>query len=157
MRNPGTRAQIAASAATAGLATGQGGNWQGGWWQHGDGGYGWVGPLFWPFAFYDISDYAMWGYGYDPSFWGYGYGDIYAGMFSPYGYDDLRGICRRMAAARRQRRPQRRRQIRHRMNCPKCAARTAATSRACRSIKSSRLFNQTTPSARRSMISPTLR
>ncbi len=91
LRNPGTRAQIAASAATAGLATGQGGNWQGGWWQHGDGGYGWVGPLFWPFAFYDISDYAMWGYGYDPSFWGYGYGDIYAGMFSPYGYDDLSG------------------------------------------------------------------
>ena len=101
MRNPNTRAQIAASAATAGLANRQGGNWQGrnwqggnwqgGWWQHGDGGYGWVGPLFWPFAFYDISDYAMWGYGYDRSFWGYGYGDIYAGMFSPYGYDDLSG------------------------------------------------------------------
>ncbi len=34
---------------------------------------------------------AMWGYGYDPSFWGYGYGDIYAGMFAPYGYDDLTG------------------------------------------------------------------
>jgi hypothetical protein len=86
LRNPGTRAQIAASAATAGLA-----NRQGGGWQHGDGGYGWVGPLFWPFAFYDISDYAMWGYGYDPSFWGYGYGDIYAGIFAPYGYDDLSG------------------------------------------------------------------
>ena len=28
---------------------------------------------------------------YDPSFWGYGYGDIYAGLFAPYGYDDLTG------------------------------------------------------------------
>ena len=47
--------------------------------------------MFWPFAYYDISDYAMWGYGYDPAFWGYGYGDIYAGIFAPYGYDDLTG------------------------------------------------------------------
>ena len=62
---------------------------QGGWWRHGNGGYGWVGPLFWPFAYYDIYDYAFWGY--DPSFWGYGYGDIYAGIFAPYGYDDLTG------------------------------------------------------------------
>jgi hypothetical protein len=31
----------------------------------------------------------MWGY--DPSLWDYGYGDIYAGMFAPYGYDDLSG------------------------------------------------------------------
>ncbi len=133
---------------------------QGGWWRHGNGGYGWVGPLFWPFAFYDISDYAMWGYGYDPSFWGYGYGDIYAGLFAPYGYDDLTGYLPQggggysggAAPA-----PSAARQIRHRMNCRKCAARTAGTSRACRSIKSSRLFSQTTPSARRSMISPTLR
>jgi hypothetical protein len=86
LRNPGTRALIAASAATAGWQ-----NRSGGWWQHGNGGYGWVGPLFWPFAFYDIYDYAMWGYGYDPSFWGYGYGDLYAGLFAPYGYDDLAG------------------------------------------------------------------
>ena len=33
----------------------------------------------------------MWGYGYDDPFWDYGYGDIYAGIFSPYGYDDLAG------------------------------------------------------------------
>jgi hypothetical protein len=33
----------------------------------------------------------MWGDGNDPSFWGYGYNDIYAGMFAPYGYDDLAG------------------------------------------------------------------
>jgi len=30
-------------------------------------------------------------WGYDPSFWGYGYGDIYAGIFAPYGYYDLIG------------------------------------------------------------------
>ena len=87
LHNPGTRAQIAATAATAGWHNRGGG----GWWQHGNGGYGWVGPLFWPFAYYDMSDYALWGYGYDPSFWGYGYGDIYAGIFAPYGYDDLTG------------------------------------------------------------------
>ena len=86
LRNPGTRAQIAASAATAGW---HGRDRRGGWWRHGNGGYGWVGPLFWPFAYYDISDYAMWGY--DPSFWDYGYGDLYAGIFAPYGYDDLAG------------------------------------------------------------------
>jgi len=84
LHNPGNRALIAASAATAGWH-----HLHGGWWRHGNGGYGWVGPLFWPFAYYDISDYAMWGY--DPSFWGYGYGDIYAGIFAPYGYDDLTG------------------------------------------------------------------
>ena len=87
LRNPGTRARIAATAATAGWHDGHGR----GWWRHGHGGYGWVGPLFWPFAYYDMYDYAMWGYGDDPSFWDYGYNDIYAGMFAPYGYDDLTG------------------------------------------------------------------
>ncbi len=85
LRNPGTRARIAATAATAGWHNGPGR----GWWRHGHGGYGWVGPLFWPFAYYDMYGYAMWGY--DPSFWDYGYNDIYAGMFAPYGYDDLTG------------------------------------------------------------------
>ncbi len=88
LRNPNTRVQIAATAATAGWL---GGHHQGGWWRHRNGGYGWVGPLFWPFAYYDIYDYAMWGYGYDPLFWDYGYSDIYAGLFAPYGYDDLMG------------------------------------------------------------------
>jgi len=87
LRNPGARARIAATAATAGSQNGHGR----GWWRHRHGGFGWVGPLFWPFAYYDIYDYALWGYGYDPSFWDYGYSDIYAGMFAPYGYDDLAG------------------------------------------------------------------
>jgi LTXXQ motif family protein len=84
---PNTRAQLLATAATAGWHGGRnGGN---AWWRHRHGGFGWVGPLFWPFAYYDIYDYALWGYGYDPLFWDYGYDDIYAGIFYPYGYDDL--------------------------------------------------------------------
>jgi hypothetical protein len=88
LRNPNTRALIAATAATAGWHDGRG---RDGWWRHRNGGYGWVGPVFWPFAYYDIYDYTLWGYGYDDPFWDYGYGDIYAGIFSPYGYDDLSG------------------------------------------------------------------
>ena len=81
---PVARVQVAAGAALAG--------WHGqrgtpGWWQHGDGGYGWVGPLFWPFALYDIYDYALWGDGM--GFWGYGYRDIYAAIFTPYDDDEL--------------------------------------------------------------------
>jgi len=86
--NPRTRAHIAATAATAGWHDGRG---RAGWWRHRNGGYGWVGPVFWPFAYYDIYDYTLWGYGYDDPFWDYGYGDIYAGIFSPYGYDALAG------------------------------------------------------------------
>jgi hypothetical protein len=88
LRNPGVRAQFAAGAAIAGWHHGRNGS---GWWRHGNGGYGWVGPLFWPFAYFDIYDYAIWGNGVGASFWGYGYDDIYAGMFAPYGYDDLAG------------------------------------------------------------------
>ena len=90
LHNPGARALIVASAATAGWHLGRDGN---GWWRHGNGGYGWVGPLFWPFAYYDMYDYTLWGYGYDASFWDYGYNDIYAGLFAPYGYDDLAGYA----------------------------------------------------------------
>jgi hypothetical protein len=88
LRNPAVRAAIVAGAATAGWHGPRGGA---GWWQHGNGGYGWVGPLFWPFAYYDINDYAMWGSAYGGSFWNYGYDDIYAGIFAPYGYNDLVG------------------------------------------------------------------
>ena len=88
LRNPNARAHILASAATAGWHEGRDGH---GWWRHRHGGFGWVGPLFWPLAYYDIYDYTLWGYGYDPLFWDYGYNDIYAGVFAPYGYDDLIG------------------------------------------------------------------
>ena len=73
------------------MAGWQNGRGRSGWWRHPHGGFGWVGPVFWPFAYYDIYDYALWGYGYDPLFWDYGYNDIYAGLFAPYGYNDLAG------------------------------------------------------------------
>jgi LTXXQ motif family protein len=85
LSNPAARGQIAAAAALAGW---HGGHVANGWWRHGDGFYGWVGPLFWPFAYHDIYDYTIWG---DYGFWYYGYADIYAGIFGPYGYNDLIG------------------------------------------------------------------
>jgi LTXXQ motif family protein len=92
LRSPNARAHIAAAAAIAGWHQGHGqGRFNGGWWRHRNGGYGWVGPVFWPFAYDDIYDYTLWGYGNDDPFWGYGYGDIYAGLFSPYDYDALAG------------------------------------------------------------------
>ena len=96
LRNPNTRARITASAATAGWHGGRDG--RNGWWRHRNGGYGWVGPLFWPFAYDDLSDYAMWGDYYGDPFWGYGYDDIYAGLFAPYGYDDLAGYLPQYAS-----------------------------------------------------------
>ena len=82
--NPTARRHIAAAAALAGW---HGGRIASGWWRHSDGGYGWVGPLFWPFAIYDIYDYAIWSDGV--GFWDYGYPDINAAIFAPYGHDDL--------------------------------------------------------------------
>jgi len=63
--------------------------------------FGWVGPLFWPYAYSDIYCdifWGYWGYGcadpywsvaYGDPFWDYGYGDIYGGLFSPFAFDDL--------------------------------------------------------------------
>jgi hypothetical protein len=81
---PVARVQVAAGSALVGWHGGRGAS---GWWRHGDGGYGWVGPLFWPFAYYDITDYALWGDGM--GFWGYGYRDVYAAIFTPYDEDEL--------------------------------------------------------------------
>jgi hypothetical protein len=99
LRNPAARTALVAAAATAGWRHGRGDRHHG-WWRHNHGGYGWVGPLFWPFAYYDVYDYGLWGYDDGPAFWDYGYGDIYAGLFSPYGYDSLSGYmpARRSAA-----------------------------------------------------------
>jgi hypothetical protein len=93
-RNPVARAQLTAGAAMAGWSFGRGR----GWWQHSNGGYGWVGPLFWPFAYFDIYDYTIWGNRVGAPFWGYGYDDIYAGVFAPYGRDDLLGYLPPRAA-----------------------------------------------------------
>src|SRR6267378_247006 len=97
--NPAVRRQIVAAAALAGW---HGGHIANGWWRHGDGGYGWVGPLFWPFAIYDIYDYTIWGDGI--GFWDYGYPDIYAAIFAPYGHDDLAAYTGPSPLGRRHRR-----------------------------------------------------
>ena len=84
LRNPMTRAAITGAVAGAAFAHHNGGLW----WRHAHGGFGWVGPVFWPYAYDDFYDYAWWGGGYDP-FWDYGYGDLYTGLFGPYDYGAL--------------------------------------------------------------------
>jgi hypothetical protein len=65
--------------------------WHNNWWHHNHFFHiGWIGPLFWPFAYGDFFYFALWPWDYwwyDP-FWAYGYGDIYQAVFFPYGYDD---------------------------------------------------------------------
>jgi LTXXQ motif family protein len=97
--NSATRGQIAAAAALAGW---HGGRVANGWWQQGEGGYGWVGPLFWPFAYDDIYDYAIFGDGI--GFWDYGYPDIHAGIFAPYGQHELAAYMAPAKSSRRHRR-----------------------------------------------------
>ena len=52
-------------------------------------GYGWFGPVFWPYAYDDIFRDILWGYGLGGAFWDYGYDDLYRGLFSPFDYKDL--------------------------------------------------------------------
>ncbi len=58
----------------------------------------WYGPVFWPYAYSDIFDYAFWPTGYDDGFWAYAYDDFFDGVFwgqsgPPQGYalDDSYG------------------------------------------------------------------
>jgi hypothetical protein len=44
---------------------------------------GWFGPVFWPYARYDLFDYVFWPYAYD-DFWPYAYDDVYYGIYGPY-------------------------------------------------------------------------
>jgi len=81
---PSLRAQLTAAAALSGW---HGGRSREGWWRHGDGGYGWVGPLFWPYASDDLADYILFGDG--AGLFAYGYADIYAAIFAPYAPNDL--------------------------------------------------------------------
>ena len=57
--------------------------------------FGWWGPVFWPFAYYDLFADVFWPYGYWPyfydPFWYYGYPDLYASLFWPYDYNDIIG------------------------------------------------------------------
>jgi hypothetical protein len=54
------------------------------WWHRGRV-IGWVGPLFWPYAYYDAFDYAFYPYAED-TFWPYAYDDVYDGIFGSYAY-----------------------------------------------------------------------
>jgi hypothetical protein len=54
------------------------------WW-HGGLVIGWFGPLFWPYAYYDLFDYVYWPYAYD-DFWPYAYDDVYYGIYGNYAY-----------------------------------------------------------------------
>ena len=47
---------------------------------------GWVGSVFWPYAYWDFLDYTFWPYAYD-AFWPYAYDDLYVGVFGPYAYE----------------------------------------------------------------------
>ncbi len=42
---------------------------------------GWYGPVFWPYAYSDIFDYAFWPGGYDNGYWDYAYDDFFDGLF----------------------------------------------------------------------------
>jgi hypothetical protein len=95
LHSPFARAGLTAAVATAAF----GPRAHGLWWQHANGGYGWVGPMYWPFAYTDMYDYALWGPPYAAPFWTYGYNDIYTGIFGPYGYDTMTGYFPRYATA----------------------------------------------------------
>ncbi len=41
----------------------------------------WYGPVFWPYAYSDIFDYAFWPEGYDEGYWDYAYDDFVDGLF----------------------------------------------------------------------------
>ena len=44
---------------------------------------GFVGPLFWPYAYDDFVDYTFWGDAYD-TFWPYAYDDVFEGLYGAY-------------------------------------------------------------------------
>jgi hypothetical protein len=78
------------------------------WWRGGVV-LGWFGPLFWPYAYYDLFDYVYWPYAYD-DFWPYAFDDVYYGIYGayaysgPYGYRpyaDPNGYTRRGVSSRR--------------------------------------------------------
>ncbi|MGX4801529.1 Spy/CpxP family protein refolding chaperone [Bradyrhizobium guangdongense] len=78
------RAALTAQAALSGW---HGGRRPQGWWRHPDGSYGWIGPVFWPFAHDDLTNAVIDGDTTSLSL--YGYGDIYAAIFAPYAAPEL--------------------------------------------------------------------
>ena len=65
-------------------------NWGHDWWKHHHHhnfifGFvlGFVGPVFWPYAYDDCIDYLFWPYAYD-TFWPYAFDDVYQGIYGAY-------------------------------------------------------------------------
>lgn len=52
-------------------------------WRHGwyAGFVPWYGPVFWPYAYFDLFYYPFWPYGYDDGYWFYAYDDFFDGVF----------------------------------------------------------------------------
>jgi hypothetical protein len=52
------------------------------WGHHWRAGFvGWYGPVFWPYAYSDIFDYAFWPDGYEDGYWDYAYDNFFDGLF----------------------------------------------------------------------------
>jgi hypothetical protein len=68
------------------------------WW-HGGIVVGWIGPVFWPYAYHDFFDYVFWPYAYD-GFWPYAYEDVYYGIYGRYAYVNPGARTGRAHAAR---------------------------------------------------------
>jgi hypothetical protein len=81
-----TNAAFRSSIAAAPLFHGRfhGSHWP--WWRGGIV-IGWIGPLFWPYAYYDFFDYVFWPHAHD-GFWPYAYEDVYYGLYGRYAYVD---------------------------------------------------------------------
>jgi hypothetical protein len=56
-----------------------------GWRHHRHFRHGWVGPVFWPYAYGDFFSYALWPYDEYDAFWDYGPDLVVWGAFWPYG------------------------------------------------------------------------
>lgn len=54
-------------------------------WNHHYHGFGWFGPVFWPYAYGDLFAFALWPYVYYDPFWDYGPDWILASLFWPLG------------------------------------------------------------------------
>jgi hypothetical protein len=65
------------------------GRFRGSYWPWWTGGIvvGWLGPVFWPYAYDDFFDYVFWPYVYD-DFWPYAYEDVYYGIYGGFAYVD---------------------------------------------------------------------
>ena len=60
----------------------------------------WYGPVFWPYAYSDVFDYAFWPSGYDDGYWAYAYDDFFDGVFWGQAGPPLTTVTRRRGQMR---------------------------------------------------------